>query len=544
MNALVGQPSPLLALPPRGAALLALLAIYLVCGLLGHDPWRSEDAVGFGVVHGLLAGGPWLTPQLAGEPYTNGGPLFFWLSAITASITSWLLPAHDGARLASLLSVGLALYFTRLAARELYGKEAGDLSCLALAGCLGFLIHARETAPETAMLAGIAAAHYGIAIAWKKPRKGGVFFGIGLAVAFLALGLRAIVPPLAAALLLMPLATADRARGYKRAVLAGALTLAAIAGGWLLLAQRADPVYASAWLEAQLAFVTASPRLDVWTRTVEILAWSAWPAWPLAVWAAWAYRRTLRNPGYAVPFVGIAVALVQLAFAVEAREMDTLALLVPLAVPAGAVAMNLRRGAANALAWFGLMTAAVLAVALWVLWIAMMTGAPAKLAANVGKLAPGFEPTLSVGLLAAAAVVTGLWIWFVAKSELNTMRALPMWIAGLTLVWGLAMTLWLPWIDYTKTYRRMGDALRAELVGSTGCIASLDLGQVQRAVLHYHAGLVTQRLETGRGGACAYLLVQARAQVEEAAPPAGWVKIWEGARARDNERFRLYQRRD
>ena len=113
----------------------------------------------------------------------------------------------------------------------------------------------------------------------------------------------------------------------------------------------------------------------------------------------------------------------------------------------------MRRGAANALAWFALMTASLLAGALWVLWLAMMTGVPAQLAANVAKLEPGFVPGVEPPMLSARSRSARLWVWYILRTrDSRACARLPYWCAGLALVWGLAMTLWLAWIDYGKSY--------------------------------------------------------------------------------------------
>lgn len=62
------QPSRGIALPPRGWVLALLLALYILPGLTGHDPWKVDDAVTLGVVHDMVSHGNWLLPQLAGRP--------------------------------------------------------------------------------------------------------------------------------------------------------------------------------------------------------------------------------------------------------------------------------------------------------------------------------------------------------------------------------------------------------------------------------------------------------------------------------------------
>ena len=59
--------------------------------------------------------------------------------------------------------------------------------------------------------------------------------------------------------------------------------------------------------------------------------------------------------------------------------------------------------------WFTLLFFSGCAVVIWVVWISLQTGVPAKPAANVAKLAPGFEPSFSLlAFVAALAAHAGL----------------------------------------------------------------------------------------------------------------------------------------
>ena len=98
-------------------------------------------------------------------------------------------------------------------------------------------------------------------------------------------------------------------------------------------------------------------------------------------------------------------------------------------------------------------------------------------------------------------------------------------------------------VNTGKSYRSTFETLRANIPAQTQCVASRHLGEAQRALLHYHANLITRRTEVTRDSSnCDVLLVQSVLR-EEPAVPAGWRKIWEGARPGDKiERFRLYRR--
>jgi 4-amino-4-deoxy-L-arabinose transferase-like glycosyltransferase len=529
-------------LPLAGWPLALFAAAFILPGLVGHDPWKTEDAVGFGIVYQMVSSGDWLLPKLAGEPYYEDGPLYYWVAGMFVRALDGILPPHEAARFASAIFVLVALWFVRLAARELYGKREGDLSVLALMGCVGVLWHAHETTAENAMLAGLAAAYYGVAISHRKPLKSGICFGLGTAVAFLAKGLAALLQPLAAALLVLPLCASFRQRTFAFSVGLGCAILVPLVVAWPWAVAVRAPAYFDGWLAWQLAQVSHAPRAVAILEILKTLVWAAWPVWPLTIWATWEYRRQLRDPGFAVPFVGTIVALVLLLFMARPREMEMLALLVPLAIPAGAAAVGARRGAANALSWFAVMTFTLAAGYMWFMWLTTLTGFPESISKHAARLEPGFVLHVQWVPLAFAVLLTAAWLVLVNRAERTTLRSLTFWTAGATLVWGLAMTLWLDWIDYGKTYRPVAQSLHKALPQKVRCVESRGLGETQRAMFHYYAGLVTRRAEVHGPTDCPYLLVQASARDPAIEPAGGWRRVWEGNRPRDRERYRLYRR--
>jgi 4-amino-4-deoxy-L-arabinose transferase-like glycosyltransferase len=539
---LPGWLSAPIRLPLAGWPLVVFVAAFLLPGLIGHDPWKAEDAVGFGVAYQMVSSGDWLVPRLAGEPFYEDGPLYFWAAGLFVRALAGVLPPHAAARFASAAFILMALWFVRLAARELYGKREGDLSVLALMGCVGLLWHAHEAAAENAMLAGLAAAYYGVAISHRKPLKSGICFGLGAAVAFLAKGLVALLQPLAAALLVLPLCASFRQRTFAFSVGLGLAILVPLVVAWTWLVALREPAYFQGWVAWQLSQVSHLPTLAATADLLKTLVWAAWPVWPLTIWATWEYRRQLREPGFAVPFVATIVSLALLLFMERAREMEMLGLLVPLAIPAGAAAVGARRGAANALAWFAVMTFTLAAGYMWFMWLATLTGFPDPIARHAARLQPGFVMHVAWVPLAFAVTLTVAWLVLVTRAERSTLRSLTFWTAGVTLVWGLATTLWLDWIDYAKSFRPIAQSLRKALPEKARCVESRGLGETQRAVFHYHAGLVTRRVEVHGPTDCPYLLVQSSSRDPAIEPGGSWRRVWEGSRSRDRERYRLYRR--
>jgi 4-amino-4-deoxy-L-arabinose transferase-like glycosyltransferase len=171
----------------------------------------------------------------------------------------------------------------------------------------------------------------------------------------------------------------------------------------------------------------------------------------------------------------------------------------------------------------------------------MITGFPPAIARNFARLEPGHVQQFSWTVLAVALAFTLAWFWLILRGERSVFRSVTFWASGITLLWVLAMTLILSWIDYGKSYRTVAQALKKNIPTGAGCIESRGLGEAQRAVFDYHAEIVTQRSEHRAEGRCTLLLIQAREGESDNIGP-GWRFLWEGRRPRDRERFRLYQR--
>jgi len=56
---------------------LLLGIAYVVPGLVGHDPWKPNEAYSFGIIYNVWGGGDWVVPILAGEPFMENPPLFY-----------------------------------------------------------------------------------------------------------------------------------------------------------------------------------------------------------------------------------------------------------------------------------------------------------------------------------------------------------------------------------------------------------------------------------------------------------------------------------
>jgi 4-amino-4-deoxy-L-arabinose transferase-like glycosyltransferase len=532
------------AFPPRGAALAFLCALYLLPGLVGHDPWKGDDATHFGVVFSMLEGGHWLLPHLAGEIWLDTPPLHHWTAAVLAKVFGPFLPLHDAARLATGLFAGLMIAGLAGAARRLAGPEAARGAALLAIGCLGLLVHVHESQPAIAFLSAMAVLYHGLALLPQHAWRGGAIAGAALGSGFLAGGLPALVS-LGPLLLLLPLICApSRTPQTARGMLAALAVAAPLTLAWPLALHGRHPGAFTAWWAQELAdlHVAASPALNAW-GFLKLLGWFAWPALPLALWTLWRERRRLREPRTLIPLVSFLLVLAAQSTFSDPRSLNALPLLPPLVLLAAPATLSLRRGAANAFDWFGMMTFTLLAGLIWLGWLAMVFGVPPQIAKNLGRLEPGFAAYFSPVAFAVSLGLTLAWLWLIFASPRSPQRGTVHWAAGVAFCWSLLMALWLPLIDYDRSYRSVSVALKTALPLDGGCVVGRGLGSTQRAALHYFAGIRTMREGSRTAGECRLFLVQGTPQKEVLPPGDGWRKIWEGGRPSDRyERFRLYAR--
>jgi 4-amino-4-deoxy-L-arabinose transferase-like glycosyltransferase len=527
---------------------VALLVLFILSGLVGHEPWKGDDAISIGVVADMLARGHWLAPQLADQAWP-AAPLYYWTAALTGALFSWLLPLHDAIRLASGLWVALILFLLYRAGREWHHGEVAPhefaiASVLAMTGCLGLLIHAHEAQPMLVTLAGHTAAYWALALLPRKPARAALILGLALGLGFLGNGMvpmLALLPVMLAALWL----AADRAAAG-RTLLGGLVIGAAIATPWPLLLAALEPGYFAQWLASELGRIgkPESGLRAAWGY-LAMLPWFAWPALPLALWTLRSKRRVLDSPCYRLPLLATAAVWLTLSITLEARSSSALLLLPPLALLAAPGVATLRRGAANAFDWFSIMSFSFFCILVWVGWSAMLTGWPTRLAERVVKLAPGFVGEFQPLPFVVAVAATLAWGWMLGtgQHQRSPWRGLVHWLGGLTAFWLLLTSLWLPWIEYGKSYRSVGLAVKAALPAGYGCVAGRNVSDSHRAFIDYYAG-VPLRAENSRAGArCDWLLQHHdRGQRHDPRLP-GWDVVTEARRPSErNERFVLYRR--
>ncbi len=397
-------------------ALLLLCAAYVLPGLFGRDPWRNADLTAFGFIASIAQGHAPVAAarSIAGLP-ADGGLLPYWVGALGVKLLRFLDPSVAaripfGLMLAAVLALA---WYSCLPPGAHRGRATGGLR-LRRRGPRGRLRprHGRRlparadrqpgtAAPGARDHAGDppAARHHavrlqpcGAALPGLEGRTAmlvalPVLATSGAPVVALALTVRRPVAVLPFHLRGRPQVPAldPRRDGAGRA--------GRMADAWLGLAREGQRTQ-------RAGLVAGSWR------------WFCWPAWPLAAWSLWRWRAHLMRRHLSVPLLASLVPLLT-SLLMGADDRAMLLALPPLAVLASFALPTFQRSASALLDWFSVFFFTVGAIFLWLYYMALQIGWPAKLLANVRKLAQGYEPQFSLLTFVVAVLGTLAWLWLV-----------------------------------------------------------------------------------------------------------------------------------
>ena len=526
---------------------IAICIAWVLIGLVGHDPWKSDEAYTFGIAYRMLKSGDWVVPRIGDTPFLNTPPLIQYGAALSAMALSPPFAVHDAARLSVGVWLGLLLAFTALAARELWGGNRTWIAPLMLIGCTGLLVRGHQLISAVALLVALAIGIYGLALAPRRSHIGGMWIGVGLGLAFLSSGV--LEPLMLIVTIFAMVVISPRYRSMRFARSAGiALCVAApLILVWpAVLYEKFPDIFAqwSAQSMQDLADLFTIKQHQQHLYFLDVLPWFTWPAWLFALWSLWIEgKEGLSKREVQLPLVAFLSIFGFLTLAGEGRDVMAMPMLLPLALLASISVSRLPRGAVNAYYWFCIMVVTVFALVAWVYFSASQFGVPTRLAEHIFRLQPEYQPEPRIWSMLAGIAVTLIWFVLVFNIKRSPERPFILWAAGITTGWALAVFLLFHWVDARKTYRPMVAELVAHLPDKYHCIISQDVGDAQRAMLYYFGNIVTTQVYTRSGKHDCDLLITQDLWEDENTILEPWQLIWEGSRAGDrHERYRLFKR--
>ncbi len=534
---------------PR-VALLLLCAAYVLPGLFGRDPWRGADLLSFAQMLGMSAGhSTWTQPTLGGQPVLDFSLLPIWLGAAAISLLSPFIDAALAARIPFALLLAATLSLTWYATFHLaltdnaqplpfafggeadpvdYARAIADGALLAIIATLGLLQLGHETTPELVQLCGVSLYLYAMAAApW---RHWGPRCALMLALPVLA---ASGAPSVAMVLGVGGVVVCRRSafpevRRFAIWIIAATLIaamLATVLGAWRWRA--------TAW-EPNLAFIIARQ----W-------AWFLWPAWPFVIWTLLRWRTHLVHRHIAVPLLTVLVALGSNVL-MGGSDRALLLGLPGMAALAAFALPTFKRSTTAAIDWLSMFFFTLWSLTIWVIFVSVHTGVPTQPAANVAKLAPGFEAPFSWFMVVCAGVGTAAWFglvrWRTGRHREALWKSLVLPASGVVLVWLLLMTLGLPLLDYARSQRPWLASL-AKHVPAGECLFVPDASATTLATLDIsgrYRVITAAANETSL--TCQYLLRVTRSGRGKA-PNAEWQRVAEWRRPTEREEVSLLYRR-
>lgn len=554
--------------------LLLISGLYILSGLFFRDPWKTDDVVGLATMVSALSqpdGTALLAPQIGVLAHAQDGPLVTWVGALAiwlfAPVFDFFVPAHDGAIIASRLPnllwfsilIASVWYGSYLLGRrpepqplELpfggepsvndYGRMIADAAVLLLLATVGIVWRMHETSEVPALIAFQALAFYAVARTIDRPLSGSVTLGLALGAAFLTRGWIGALPVILAALF----AFHPRGALWPRRAWLGLSAVIALAIGlaWWVPLKMHSPYWAQTWWLWNSQSFTL-PEREVLFSLLRDLPWFIWPTWPFALLALWNWRAWIAAPHIWVPFMFMVWPLIVMCFLADVFEPEYALMAVPAAVLAAFALPTLRRAVVNSLDWFAVMCFSLTAATVWLGWFALHTGWPQQIHHNITRLTRGYDIIISWPSVFIALVGTLAWValvrWRLHNKPAALWRGTVLSAGGLITTWLLLVTLWMPVLDYVRSYRVVSAQLATALRDHSRpgeCVRALAVGTGQRASF-----LVFEDIDFSYDSACTLILQQTTQQaVREgyAAYSDSATVLWQGRRGADrDELFRL-----
>lgn len=520
--------------------LIVLCMIWIFLGLTGHAPWKPLESTGVSIVKSILDGGSLVAPLASGASTIETPPLYYLSAAASAQLLSPFMHMHDGARLINALWLSILLLMVGMTGRELWAQGVGRHATFIMIGTIGLVISAHSLSVDIASFTSLATGFYALALCKRRPWRASMLFGAALGIGFLSFGLMPLLILLSTALLLPVTFKLWRTPRFAKFLMTSITIASPLIFTWVWLLHRQNASLLLHWWQVNLSDFNQLNHLYF----LRILIWYAWPALPLALLGLWRYRRQLAHKTKFQLMISFFIcSLFFLGLGAETKDINALPLLLPLAALGAGSIEHLKRGLAAALNWFGVMLFGLFGVCIWLGWLAMMTGYPVKIKERMQFLSGAYQISFNWLALIIALAITAIWLLVCMRAKQTNKSTVINWAVGMTFVWSLLMTLWLPLIDSAKSYQSVFTSMQKALPKKYICMNSLNVADPQRLLLNYYTNIELKPFETTHELSCDLYLLQDVRGIGRMQPSDEWKLLWSGKRPADRkEVFRLFQR--
>lgn len=516
--------------------LMLLVFAWLWAGVFSHDLWNPAEPQIYTAIQESYS--IWL-PTVLGEPYFQLSPVYLAVaSCLKMWFAPWLMDDYAAARVASVLFTVIGLTANGVTAYKLISKHNGRSTVLILIGSAGLLPMAHFLSGLSVAFAGVSLCLWALVVANRQVVFASMLLGVGGVLVGQSLGWLAVVAVLlvATGLLFHP---AWHTHRLLTVMVAAVLIMLPLLAMQLVTLAKLDwyafHVYVQHHIFGAFGGLGGIHAEFNALYYLKHLLWFAFPAYPLAIWTFIRTKNFLASELGALSAAWLFVFGIFLAANPQTFQDNLIVVLPVLAILGGAKLDDLRRGVAAFLNWFGIMAFGAAAVFLWVGFFAMNYGFPAKLAERAAYFSPYYVPDIDPMPMIVAILFTPAWIFAITRKRIRGRQAVSNWASGMTLVWSLALTLFLPWLDAAKSYRPVIEQMQAAIGSSySGCLNISPQHQAAYIAWQQYGHLPIKNT----AGTCDYTLIQ----VHPKADLSAWKNqmVWQGKRPRNkNEAFVL-----
>lgn len=548
----------------------AMVAVFLLAGTIGHDPWTGDETYGFGIIYHYYTTGTWLVPTNAGLPFMEKSPLYYWTAAIFCHLFGDTLPLHDAARLAIIPYLLLCLVFLWKTSQRLFAahpdEERRVLDWITLSlflGSIGMVRYVHEMTTDVAFYTGTTIAVYGIALLLCAPerwRGAGLWMGVGTGMALMSKGF--FVPAMLSmvGLALLVLVPSLRSRNTAAAIGVAALAMLPFLLWPVLLYLRDYPQFVEwFWNNNVGRFLGFSVKwLGAANRPfyfVENTPWFVFPAFPLAVvgvlttsWRDW------RAPAFLLPLLVIVMGMTLLFLSASGRVHYLLPLFSSFALLAAPVLLRLPAWFLVGWNGFARLLFSAMVIGVWAIWWSIhipgisLQERPFPFLAEFANrwISLDFTPGTQTIACMMAVAITLFWLASFRLNARDARHTAYIWLVGMAAVWTTIFTLLLPWIDNTKSQRGMLASLIRTvdtLPEKDECMDGYWIGESLPSMIQYwHGGRIVLLKEFEEISCPMVLALQRKNEPESEF--LGWKVMWRGRRLRNDggKEYRLYVR--
>ena len=533
------------------------ILLFLLAGVLGHDPWKQDETYSFGIIYHFYTTHSWLIPTNAGTPFMEKPPLYYWSAVLLCKLLSPLIALHDAARVTSVLYTLISLLFMQKAARLVHTQSQSQAIFLLL-GTLGILRHCHDMFTDVSLLAGATIAMYGILL-WTQQnascKTAGLWLGVGNGMAFLSKGFFFPLVMGISSILLFLLLPRLRNQNTFKTLLISLVCAAPFLGIWegLLYLDAPDLFYTWFWdnnIGRFLGFSVA--RLGADNKSfymVYTVWWFAFPVFPLALYTLYFGKDKWHEASFITPAVVATTGFILLCSSASARALYFIPLIPAFTLLALPTLAALPASFGKYWHQIIMTLAFVLTLLIWLIWIHLHYPPahwflPYFLMQKIGEALPLDLVVSHSEWLAITASVFALCFLLLQYRQDKKQVAFS-WFVAIATLWITTNTLLMPWIDHTKSYRPVLGEMQNVILQSpysTACMNTMNLGESIAPMLEYFWQLKPPVPVTGITEANCPLLFTVIGKKSSKDVYPNWQLLWKGNRALDtkDEELRLY----